>query len=200
MQDFFPSDALDYWPQRRRVQNLRVKALLAREILLAAQLDYETLQLRKAIQNHCQDHLTDEAGAAQEEHRFIREGIDGGDLTGSFHRNRIPGFVFAANGIPPPASERFHQRAFAGFRKGGNVEEVANNLFNAEMQRDRTDREIQGSGDEDVAIAELGGCIDEGLSLRKNRRLQRHLKKVVGQASEPVAVHPTICTKREDVK
>src|SRR5439155_319345 len=35
MQDFFPSDALDYWPQRRRVQNLHIKALLAREILLA---------------------------------------------------------------------------------------------------------------------------------------------------------------------
>src|SRR5439155_19592618 len=88
MQDFFPSDALDYWPQRRRVQNLHIKALLAREILLAAHLDDETLQLRKAIQNHRQDHLADEAGAAQEEHRFIREGVDCGDLTGSFHRNR----------------------------------------------------------------------------------------------------------------
>src|SRR5438874_29093 len=188
MQDFFPSDALDYWPQRRRVQNLHIKALLAREILLAAHLDDETQPARGICR-----HRESDGG----EHRNVSRTVG--------KSARLRKINTLARGIYTNTARLFVLRQQG--RKDsacGNVvfefEPIANNLFDAEMQRDRADREIERSGDEDVAVPELGRCIDEGLSLRKNRRLQRHLKKVVGQPNEPVAVHPAICTKREDVE
>ena len=51
------------------------------------------------------------------------------------------------------------------------LEVVANHLFDTEVQRNRTEREIRRSRHENVPIAEIPRQIDQILRPRKNRRL-----------------------------
>ena len=80
------------------------------------------------------------------------------------------------------------------------LEPVANDFFNAEVQRDRAYRKVEGAGDQDVAVTQIAGPVDQGLGSRKDRWFERHLEEIVGQANETVAMHSTIGTERKDIE
>ena len=80
------------------------------------------------------------------------------------------------------------------------LEAVTNDFIDAEVQGNGPDLKIQCPRDEHVAVAQFTRGLYEGLGLRKNRRLQRDFEEVVGQADEPVAMHPAVRPKREDVE
>src|SRR5262245_1645988 len=79
-------------------------------------------------------------------------------------------------------------------------ETVANDLFKPEMKRDGAYREIERTGYQNIAVAEVARRVDEGLRLRKNRRFDGHFEQIVGKADQPVAVHSTVRSKRDDVE
>jgi hypothetical protein len=83
--------------KRRRLQNLGIKTLLPGKVFLAANLDDEMLQFRKAIQDHCQYNLAEEACTAKEQDGLVSECVDCRDFARSFERPRGTRFIFTAN-------------------------------------------------------------------------------------------------------
>src|SRR5437773_4246720 len=80
------------------------------------------------------------------------------------------------------------------------LETVANDLIKSKMQCDGPDLEVQRARHKNVAVTEIARRIDQCLGLGKDRRLERHFEEVVGKADEPVAMHPPISSKRENVE
>src|SRR5204862_1751124 len=66
---------------------------------------------------------------------------------------------------------------------GGNMvlelESIADDFINSEVQRDRTDLEIESPSHEHVAIAEFASRFNQCLGLTENRWLQRYFEKIV---------------------
>jgi hypothetical protein len=80
------------------------------------------------------------------------------------------------------------------------LEPVANDFIETKMQRDRPDLKIECTGYENVAISEIASGIDQCLRQRENRRLQRHLEKIIRKADQPVSVHAPVGAKGKDVE
>ena len=80
------------------------------------------------------------------------------------------------------------------------LEPVADDFVESEMQRDGADREVQRSGYQDIAVTEVARAIDQGLGLGKDRRLERDFEQIVGQADESVAVHALVRAERKHVE
>src|SRR5690242_3347025 len=65
--DTLAAETLDHRPNRRRLKDLVIKALLARNILLPANLHDEAHQFWKPIQQHRKENLADESRAAEKQ-------------------------------------------------------------------------------------------------------------------------------------
>src|SRR4029079_1993499 len=113
------------------------------DILLAANLNDNSPNFRKAIEEHRQKHLADKAGSAQQQNGSTAKGIDGRDLTGTLQFRRRARLVFAPDRVPAPWREIFHQSVLAEvFRNGGSVDELSRSsrmgqLFRTAIRRRR---------------------------------------------------------------
>src|SRR5262249_5847569 len=108
-------------------------------------------------------------------------------------------------GILPDAARFFvfgqqRRKNTAGSDMILELESIADDFVDTEVQGDRPHLKIESAGHEYVAISQVARGLNQGVRLRKDGWFQRHFEKIVGQADEAIAMHSTIGAKGKAVE